>query len=142
MNKKITSNLLKRTFSSMSIIMLLILSLAAQAAKPLNPIKSFAAVTGVVTDENNQPLPGVTVRVKNTTIATSTDANGRYTINADKGAVLAFSFLGYLSQEFTAGSGPLNVKMKPQYNMLNEVVAIGYQTMRKSDVTGAISSVN
>jgi TonB-linked SusC/RagA family outer membrane protein len=141
MNKKITSNLLKRAFSSMGIILLLILSLAAQAAKPFNSSASFAAVTGIVTDENNQPLPGVTVRIKNTTTATSTDANGRYSISADKGSVLSFSFLGYLSQEFTADGGPLNVKMKPQYNMLNEVVAIGYQTMRKSDVTGAISSV-
>ncbi|WP_374949431.1 SusC/RagA family TonB-linked outer membrane protein [Mucilaginibacter sp.] len=141
MNKKITSDLLKRAFSSISFAILLILSLSVQAAKPLATFASFATVTGVVTDENNLPLPGVTVRVKNTTNATSTDATGRYTLNADKGSVLVFSFLGYLTQEFTAGSGPLNVKMKPQYNMLNEVVAIGYQTMRKSDVTGAISSV-
>ncbi|MBD1391603.1 SusC/RagA family TonB-linked outer membrane protein [Mucilaginibacter glaciei] len=141
MNKKITSNLLKQAFNSISIALLLILSLSAQANKPKVHSATFAAVTGVVTDENNQPLPGVTVKIKNTITATSTNADGRYTINADKGSVLVFSFLGYLSQELTVGNGPLNLKMKPQYNMLNEVVAIGYQTMRKSDVTGAISSV-
>ncbi|TWR24734.1 TonB-dependent receptor [Mucilaginibacter pallidiroseus] len=141
MNKKITSNLLLRTFNSISLILLLVLSTAVHATNNLTLTAPLQPITGVVTDENNDALPGVTVRVKNSTNATSTDVKGRYTINAEKGAVLVFSFVGYLNQEVTVGDGILNVKMKPQYNMLNEVVAIGYQTMRKSDVTGAVSSV-
>jgi TonB-linked SusC/RagA family outer membrane protein len=141
MNKKITFNLLKRTFGSLSLIILLLVSSAAQAASRLNTRTFFETVTGTVTDETNQALPGVTVRVKGTTTAVSTDVNGRYSINADKGTVLVFSFVGYLPQEVTVSGSPINVSLKPQSNMLTEVVAIGYQTLRKSDVTGAISSV-
>jgi TonB-linked SusC/RagA family outer membrane protein len=139
MNKKITLNLLKGIFNSISIILLLITTLTATSATA----KSFRAlpVSGSVTDENNQPIAGVSVHIKNSTTGTVTDANGKYTLNADKGTVLVFSFIGYLTQDITVGDGQINVKLKPQYNMLNEVVAIGYQTMRKSDVTGAISSV-
>ncbi|OOQ57332.1 SusC/RagA family TonB-linked outer membrane protein [Mucilaginibacter pedocola] len=141
MNKKITLDLLKRTFGSLSLIILLLVSSAVQAASRSNTPAVFETVTGTVTDETKQPLPGVTVRVKGTTTAVSTDANGRYSINANSGAVLVFSFVGYINQEVTVAGGPINISLKPQSNMLTEVVAIGYQTMRKSDVTGAISSV-
>ncbi|MFA6083273.1 MAG: TonB-dependent receptor [Mucilaginibacter sp.] len=99
-------------------------------------------ISGTVTDENNQPLPGVNVRVKNTTQGTTTDINGKYTISAEPGNILVYTFIGYIPQEVpVANAGTINIKLKPQANMLNEVVAIGYQTMRKSDITGAISSV-
>jgi TonB-linked SusC/RagA family outer membrane protein len=141
MQKKITDNLLKVAFNSVTFVLLLMFSHMAMAGKIAVRTAGIEAITGTVLDETDKPLPGVTVRIKNTTIATSTDARGRYSINADKGVVLVFSFIGYLSQEVTVTNGPVNVKLKPQANMLNEVVAIGYQTMRKSDVTGAISSV-
>jgi TonB-linked SusC/RagA family outer membrane protein len=141
MQKKITNNLLKVAFNSVTIVLLLMFSHTAMAGKIAVKTAGIEAITGTVLDETDQPLPGVTVRIKNTTIATSTDARGRYSINADRGAVLVFSFIGYLSQEVTVTEGPVNIKLKPQSNMLTEVVAIGYQTMRKSDVTGAISSV-
>jgi TonB-linked SusC/RagA family outer membrane protein len=139
MNKKITSNLLKGIFSSISIILLLITTLTATAA----PTKRFSLmpVSGTVTDENNLPIAGASVHIKNSTTGTVTDAEGKYTLNVDKGTVLVFSFIGYITQEITVGNGQINVSLKPQYNQLNQVVAIGYQTMRKSDVTGAISSV-
>ncbi|MFF5381571.1 SusC/RagA family TonB-linked outer membrane protein [Pedobacter suwonensis] len=104
--------------------------------------KTFASVSGIVTDQNNQPLPGVSVFEKKTKKTTVTDANGRYSINVEEGAVLVFSYIGYDNQEVSVnGSQNINVILKESSNTLNEVVAIGYQKIRKSDVTGAISSV-
>ncbi|RYY30033.1 MAG: TonB-dependent receptor [Sphingobacteriaceae bacterium] len=99
-------------------------------------------ISGTVTDETNQPAPGVSVMVKGTTTGTVTDANGRYTLSAEPGSSLIFTYIGYTRQEVVVGSQQqINVKLLPANNMLNEVVAIGYQSVRKSDVTGAISSV-
>ncbi|QXV66335.1 TonB-dependent receptor [Mucilaginibacter achroorhodeus] len=141
MQKKITVNLLKQAFAGITVVMLMMFAIPAFAIKASTKTPAFETITGTVLDETNQPLPGVTVKVKNTTIATSTDAQGRFSINADRGAVLVFSFIGYINQEVTYDGKALRIKLAPQANMLNEVVAIGYQTMRKSDVTGAISSV-
>jgi TonB-linked SusC/RagA family outer membrane protein len=99
-------------------------------------------VTGTVSDENGQPIAGVSIAEKATRKGTVTDANGKYTLMVERGATLTVSFVGYITYEASVnGSGTINVQLKPQANMLNQVVAIGYQTMRKSDVTGAISSV-
>ncbi|SFA52917.1 TonB-linked outer membrane protein, SusC/RagA family [Pedobacter suwonensis] len=104
--------------------------------------KAFATVSGTVTDQNNQPLPGVSVFEKKTKKTTVTDSNGRYSINVEEGAILVFSYIGYDNQEVVVnGRQNINVVLKESSNTLNEVVAIGYQKIRKSDVTGAISSV-
>ncbi|WP_145859897.1 SusC/RagA family TonB-linked outer membrane protein [Pedobacter suwonensis] len=104
--------------------------------------KAFATVSGTVTDQNNQPLPGVSVFEKKTKKTTVTDSNGRYSINVEEGAVLVFSYIGYDNQEVAVnGRQNISVVLKESSNTLNEVVAIGYQKIRKSDVTGAISSV-
>lgn len=102
----------------------------------------FAAISGTVTDEKGQPLPGVSVYDKQTKKTTSTDGNGKFSIEANNGATLVFSFVGFDTQEvIVSGNKILNIKLKESSNTLNEVVAIGYQKIRKSDVTGAISSV-
>ncbi|WP_083256986.1 SusC/RagA family TonB-linked outer membrane protein [Arcticibacter eurypsychrophilus] len=144
MKKKITYDLLttfdmKRCLS----LLLLFIALTSYTVKVYAlPTNKAAQITGTVIDEKNQTLPGVTVRVKNSTQGVTTDANGKYTLTADPGAPLIFSFIGYITQEHLVGnSSILNVKLLPQANMLNEVVAIGYQTIRKSDVTGSIASV-
>jgi TonB-linked SusC/RagA family outer membrane protein len=101
-----------------------------------------AKITGTVTDEKNLPLPGVNVRVKGTTIGASTDANGKYTIDAEQGATLVFSFVGYDSKEITVGANAeYNVQLLPNSKDLTEVVVIGYGTRAVKDVTGAITSV-
>lgn len=103
---------------------------------------AFASVSGTVTDQNNQPLPGVSVFEKKTKKTTVTDGNGKYAITVDEGAVLVFSYIGYDNQEVVVnGRQNINIVLKESSNTLNEVVAIGYQKIRKSDVTGAISSV-
>lgn len=100
------------------------------------------SIAGTVTDEKNQPLPGVSVVVKGTQTGTVTDVNGKYALTAETGSSLVFTFIGYAKQEVAIGSKRVvDVKLLPANNMLNEVVAIGYQSIRKSDVTGAISSV-
>ncbi|RWY50068.1 SusC/RagA family TonB-linked outer membrane protein [Mucilaginibacter gilvus] len=137
MKKKITHDLFKRfnhkLFFAFFSLLLVVASFTANAA---------TQVSGTVTDENNQPLPGVTVRIKNTTQGVTTDVNGKYAISADQGAILTYSFIGYVTREIAVGStAVINVKLVPQANMLQEVVAIGYQTIRKSDITGSISSV-
>ncbi|SFD45466.1 TonB-linked outer membrane protein, SusC/RagA family [Chitinophaga sp. CF118] len=99
-------------------------------------------VSGKVTDENNQPIPGVSIYEKTTKKNTSTDGDGKYSIAVNTGDVLVFNFIGYAPYEATITDQPsLNVQLKVQNSQLKEIVAIGYQSVRKSDVTGAISSV-
>ncbi|WP_247233003.1 TonB-dependent receptor [Telluribacter sp. SYSU D00476] len=113
----------------------------------LVPARSFAqgvSIRGTVTGaDNNEPLPGVSVVVKGSTQGTTTDASGTYQVNAPGGnAVLVFSFVGYLSQEVTVGNRQqINVKLEADVKSLNEVVVVGYGTVKKSDLTGSVSSV-
>jgi len=144
MNKKITYDLLGG-FCIKPFLFLMIIALAFNSnAATHNKIGRNPAiqVSGTVTDETNQPLPGVSVRIKNSDKGIATDATGKYSIAANEGTILVFNFIGYIQQEVTVGSsGTINVKLMPKANMLNEVVAIGYQTIRKSDVTGSVASV-
>jgi len=103
--------------------------------------KASITITGTITDEQQQPLPGVSVYEKQSKKGAVTDGNGKYTIAAEEGAVLVFSYLGYQTQEVVVSSKRiLNIVLKENSNTLEEV-SIGYQKIRKSDVTGAISSV-
>jgi TonB-linked SusC/RagA family outer membrane protein len=101
-------------------------------------------VTGKVTDDSGQPLPGATIVVKGTTNGTVSNTNGNYSIlNVPEDAVLVFSFVGMLSQETTVGNQTtINVTMVAETIGLEEVVAIGYGVQKKSDVTGAVTSVS
>jgi len=144
MNKKITRDLFERLLLKPFIcLMIMATAFNSNASTPVKiAINQAIQITGTVTDETNQPLPGVSVMIKNTNKGTSTDVSGKYSISAEPGAVLVFKFIGYLPKEITVGDqANINVKLVPQANMLNEVVAIGYQTIRKSDVTGSVASV-
>jgi TonB-linked SusC/RagA family outer membrane protein len=100
-------------------------------------------VGGLVTDEKGQSLPGVTVKVKGTTIGLVTDTAGRYMITAEENATLVFSFIGFTTEEIPIdGKTQINVILRGQSSSLSEVVVVGYGTQRKSDVNGAISSVS
>ncbi len=100
-------------------------------------------VTGTVKDDANTPLPGVNVLVKGTTTGTSTDANGVYSITVpDENSVLTFSFIGYENQEVTVGTKTvIDVLLKTDIQSLQEVVVIGYGTVKKSDLTGSVVSM-
>lgn len=101
------------------------------------------SVSGEVTDSGNQPLPGVTVVVKGTTQGTVTNADGEYSLtNIPEDATLVFSFVGMRTLEVVVGNQiRIDISMEEETIGLDEVVAIGYGTMRKSDLTGAVSSV-
>ena len=100
-------------------------------------------VTGRVIDEKSQPLAGVSVTVKETNAGTSTDVNGNFTIHANRGQNLEFSYLGRLPQEIKIGAtNTIDVTLKEQdASTLNEVVVTGYMTQKKADLTGAVAVV-
>lgn len=98
-------------------------------------------ISGTVVDENGEPVISATVKEKNTTNAAITDIDGRYTISAPESAVITFTYLGYKVQEVPVSSvkgNTLDIKLVPDNETLDEVVVVGYGTMRKSDVTGSI----
>lgn len=97
-------------------------------------------VKGTVTDSSGEPLIGATVLEKGTKKGTVTDIDGRFSITTANGATLHFSYVGYDAQELKAAP-EMNVVLKENTNTLDEVVAIGYGTQRKSVVTAAISKV-
>ena len=101
-------------------------------------------ITGRVLDETGNPLPGVTVVLKGTSTGTTTNAEGAYTLSVPDGnAVLTFSFIGYTSQDAAVNNrSTIDVSLVPNATELNEVVVIGYQTVRKRDVTGANDAIN
>lgn len=105
--------------------------------------KADINLSGTVKDGAGQPLPGVTVLVKGTTTGTVTDINGIYKLTAQEGAVLVFTFIGYLVQEINVGNQSIiDVTLKEDETSLEEVVIVGYGTVRKTDITGSLSSLS
>lgn len=101
-------------------------------------------VTGTITSKaDGKPLPGATVLIKGTQIATTTDADGRYSISAPSDAVLVISFMGYIKQEISVnGQSRINIVLEDDSQALKEVVVIGYGTQKKEQVTSAVASVS
>ena len=99
-------------------------------------------ISGVVT-EGGEPLPGVNVVVKGTTIGVTTDIDGSYNITIpDKNSILAFSYIGFTTKEFTVGDKTvINVLMESDTQSLEEVVVIGYGIQKKSTLTGSVSAI-
>ncbi|MCE4566706.1 TonB-dependent receptor [Maribellus sp. CM-23] len=110
---------------------------------PATPDLQQKTVSGTVTDKSGQPLPGVTIVVKGTTDGTITDADGKYSLtNLPEDAILVFSFVGMQAQEVGVENQSLiNITMEVDAIGLEEVVAIGYGTMKKSDLTGSVVRV-
>jgi TonB-linked SusC/RagA family outer membrane protein len=107
-------------------------------------VSAFAqvSVSGKITDEKGDPFPGVTITIKGTSKGTNADINGSYLINAKSTDVLVFSNIGYAKQEIAVnGGGVINVSLKPDQEILNEVVVVGYGTQKRKDLTGSIASV-
>jgi TonB-linked SusC/RagA family outer membrane protein len=101
-------------------------------------------VTGMVTDEKNEALPGVSVVLQNSLSGTTTDVNGKYTLpNVPQNATIVFSFTGMVSQKLAVNNrSVLDVVMNADVKALNEVVVIGYGTLEKKDLSSAISKVD
>lgn len=137
MSSNLTFKLNRRDWfrSGLVLIMLLIFQLSV--------FSQGRQVTGVVTDESGETLPGVNVVIKGTTVGTITDIDGKYSIST-RGAndELTFTFVGYLEKVVAVGDlAQINVTLKSNVMQLNEVVAIGYGVQKRSDLTGSVASV-
>lgn len=101
-------------------------------------------VTGKVKDAaDGSSIPGATVVVKNTTTGAVTDIDGKYTIKVQPGAILVFSYVGYQTQEVpVAGHQVIDISLEASVTSLNELVVIGYGTVKKQDATGSVSAID
>jgi TonB-dependent starch-binding outer membrane protein SusC len=118
------------------------------SADIITEVSKIAAitVTGRVTDDTGEGLPGVNVMLRGTNVGASTDVNGNYTLNVpdgQEGGVLVFSYIGYATREIPINNqAVINVQMASSARNLEEVVVIGYQAVRKRDVTGANTNIS
>ena len=119
-------------FKQIQILFLLFLSLGVFAQQ---------SVSGLITDSSGTPLPGVNVIIQGTNVGVSSDFDGNYQINVDNGQILVFSYIGYDSVELTVNGTNQDVKMTESDSELDEVVVIGYGTVRKKDLTGAVDLI-
>jgi TonB-linked SusC/RagA family outer membrane protein len=116
------------------LLMMLLVALSATVAA------QQSGLTGYVYDAEGEPLTGVNVVVKGTTTGTITDINGRFTLNVAEGAQLEISYIGYVTQTVSAARN-MRVELAEDIEQLDEVVVVGYGTVKKSDLTGAVTSV-
>lgn len=101
-------------------------------------------ITGQITDETGQGLPGANIIEKGTSTGTTTDASGNFVLNvSDAATILTISSVGYISQELTIGDrATISIQLVPDNRTLDEIVVIGYQSVRKKDLTGATDVIN
>lgn len=108
-----------------------------------NVVQQAKTVKGKVLDAKGEPIIGATVRVEGTQNATVTDLDGNYTLNNVSGGNLSVSYIGYSTQRIAVnGRTAINVTMKEDDKTLNEVVVVGYGTMRKKDLTGSVVQID
>ena len=147
MNTRIPAARPLRSWKWSRLVTLLLLS---GGLAPLVPTAAYAQVAGArtvsgkITSDNGEGIPGVTVVVKGTTTGTTTDATGAYTLSVpNDNSILVFSSIGYAKQEIAVGKRTnLSPSLVPETQALNDVQVVGYGTQKKSQVTGAISSVS
>ena len=100
-------------------------------------------VKGTVNDEAGEPIIGATVKVKGSNVGAITDFDGKFSVDAASNATLTVSYVGYLTQDVkVAGKNNLTIVLKEDAQMLNDVVVIGYGTMKKSDISGSVATIN
>lgn len=141
-------NCFKRKVLIMSLSAMFFASSLPHANASINDFAAVKAVnqasrlSGKVVDENNQPMIGVSVAVKGTTVGVITDVDGNFTLSSPENATtLVFTYLGYNSQEVSIGNTrQFSIKLTPNEQFLDEVVFIGYGSVKKRDLTGAVVS--
>ncbi|WP_154854510.1 SusC/RagA family TonB-linked outer membrane protein [Cyclobacterium xiamenense] len=99
-------------------------------------------ISGTVTDQNGEPIPGATISIPGTSVGTVTDLDGNYRLNVPEGATVVVSFIGYESKRIEIGDQRiLNVILTQDVTALEEIVVVGYGTQQKKDITGSVASV-
>ncbi|WP_026210393.1 TonB-dependent receptor [Flexithrix dorotheae] len=100
-------------------------------------------ITGLVTAEDGEALPGVSILIKGTTNGTTTGLDGTYSLNVPENSIIQYSYIGYQTKEIeVVNQSVINVALAPDLEQLEEVVVIGYGTQKKTTVTGAVSSIS
>ncbi len=126
----------RKSVTGLILLFLSCFSLSVMAQSP-------TVVRGKIIDENSIPVLGATIQVKNSQVATSSDASGNFSINVPAGSkTLVISFVGYEPQEVQAVAQPITIQLKPTGSSLGEVVVVGYGTQRKVSVTGAVDKIS
>ncbi len=142
MNKSIYVVRCFKTVLTALLVMILSASLWEAQAKSPGFFQQQKTVKGKVTDEQNNPLPDVSIIQKGTTNGTVTSATGEYSLTVPDNAILVFTSIGFTQQEMPAGSsGTANLQLKALAQYLTDVVVVGYGTQKKVTVTGAVTSV-
>ena len=114
----------------------------AESSAIVNEVLQSSVVKGVVKDSNGEPLLGVNVLVKGTTIGAVTDIDGNFSFEAPADCTLVISYIGFESQEVKVkGNAPLNIILKEDSEALDEVVVVGYGVQKKANVSGSITSL-
>lgn len=101
-----------------------------------------AVVKGKVVDPTGEPLIGASVRVPGTTVGVATDVDGNFTLDVPAGKSILVSYVGYVNQEVKPDGKPMTITLKEESDLLDEVVVVGYGSMKRKDVTGSITTVN
>lgn len=135
--KIITSTILKKKLLVKYRVLFLIFIICVAKVNAQN-IKVEGTVTSA---DNGTPLPGVTILLKGTDRGTTTDFDGKYSINADIGDILVFNYIGFVEKSLKIKNTSMNVTLASDVEALNEVVVIGYGEVKKKELTGAVSSV-
>ena len=130
-----------RTNSTFSVMKRLAAAVLFVMAGSLTAFAQNLTVTGTVTDELGEPMIAVSVIEKGTQNGVMTDIDGKYEIHTKPGAVLEYSYIGYLTVDKNAINGVLNIQMEPDSEMLEETVVVGYGVQKKSSLTGSVSQV-
>ncbi|GGF77032.1 SusC/RagA family TonB-linked outer membrane protein [Wenyingzhuangia marina] len=139
--KEITNQKYKQYKSLLTIVLIVLCSGFTHANISWNDVEQ-KKITGIVTDVKGQPIPGVNVIILGSQKGVITDFDGHYTILASPKDVLMFSYLGMVSKSVIVGkSTTINVVLKENENVLDEVTIIGYGSVKKDDVTGAVSAI-
>lgn len=129
--RKAKSNAMLRGLASTALVLLISATAWGQKMK----------ITGTVIDNTNEPIIGASVLENGTQNGVATDLDGHFTIEVQQGAKLKISYIGYKNKEVKASNG-IKITLEEEANMLNEVVAIGYGSVKRKDVTTAVSSVS
>ena len=100
-------------------------------------------ITGTILDEKGESIIGASVAVKGTANGTITDIDGKFSLDVNENDILAITYVGFLAQEIpVTGKSNLQITLKENAEMLDEIVVVGYGVMRKRDLTGAVSSID
>ena len=127
-----------------TLLKLLAIAMLAIFVPRLSQAQANRSISGKVTDAQSTGLPGVTVLVPGTSVGTSTGSDGSFQLQVSESATtLSFSFIGYTTQQVDiAGKTTVQITMKEDAQSLGDVVVVGYGTVRKSDLTGAVSALS